>query len=182
VRSHRSYAEGSNLIVVGEAVNGGAAPVYNLKVIATFYDAGGQLVGAQETLALLRQTQPTQANPFKLQLANASSNIDRYEFSLIWDEISIAEFERVTITREEVHKDDGLEISGELRNDGRPEVRNLLVAATFYDDSGAVLEVAPGSAAVTTLAPGATTTFSVRVAQEIPYASYLVQTEGMIFR
>ncbi|MCC6167021.1 MAG: hypothetical protein IT329_07310 [Caldilineaceae bacterium] len=186
IRNHRGYAEGSSYFVVGEAVNGGPAPVYSLRVIATFYDAGGRLIGAQETMALLPQTQPTQANPFKVQLTNAPGGIQRYDLALAWDEISIAEFDRVTVAREEVrapaNEMAGVEIVGDLRNDHRDEIRNITVVATFYDAGGAVLDVVPGSAAATTLAPGAMTTFSVQTSRPIDYASYLIQTEGMIFR
>lgn len=182
IRNHRGYVEGSSFIVVGEAVNGGPAPVYSLKIIATFYDGGGRLIGAQEALALLPQTQPTQANPFKVQLANAPGGVARYDLALTWDEISIAEFDRVTVAREEVREATGVEIVGDLRNDHRDELRNITVVATFYDASGAVLAVVQGSAGATTLAPGAMTTFSVQADQKIDYATYLVQTQGMIFR
>lgn len=167
-------------------MNGGPAPVYSLRVIATFYDAGGRLVGAQETTALLPQTQPTQANPFKVQLTNAPGAIERYDLTLAWDEISIAEFDRATITREEVREPTdevaGIEIVGDLRNDHRAELRNLMVVATFYDAGGAVLEIVPGSVGAATLAPGEATTFSVQTSANLEYASYLVQTQGMIFR
>jgi hypothetical protein len=174
--------DGSTLFVVGEAINGSPAPVFGLKVIATFYDIGGRLIGAQETLALLPATQPTQPNPFKLQLANAPGNVERYDLSLTWDEISVAEFDRVTITREEVNQEEGLEINGDVRNDHTSELRNIVVVATFYDATGAVLDTVPGSVGNPNLAPGESTTFSVQSATAIPYASYLVQTQGMFFR
>lgn len=182
VRNHRSYLEGSSLFVVGEAVNGGPASVFNLRVIATFYDAGGRLIGAQETIAFLPQTQPTQANPFQVVLANAPGGIQRYDLALAWDEISIAEFDRVTVAREEVRESTGVEIVGDLRNDHRDEIRSLMVVATFYDQAGAVLDVLPGSVEAATLAPGAMTTFSVTSSRPLDYATYLVQTQGMIFR
>lgn len=168
--------------MVGEAVNGGAFPVHSLKVIATFYDSGNRLIGAQEAMAALPQTQPTQANPFKLQLANVPGDVNRYDLALTWDEISIAEYDRLTITREEVRQENGVEILGDLRNDHPVELRNIVVAVTFYDASGQVLDVAVGSAAATSLPPGGTTTFSVRLTRSIEYAGYLVQTQGMIFR
>ncbi len=182
IRNHRSYTEGSSVFVVGEAVNGSNAPVYSLRIIATFYDSGDRLVGAQETVALLPQTQPTQANPFKIELANAAGGIERYDLNLTWDEISVAEFDRVTIAREEVREATGVEIVGDLRNDHRDEIRNIMVVATFYDETGAVLDVVQGNTAATTLAPGEVTTFTVQTSQEIDYDSYLVQTQGMIFR
>ncbi len=180
VGSHRSFPEGSNLVVVGEAINGTSAPVYNLAIIATFYDAGNQLVGATESMAFLPQTIPTQRNPFRLQLANAPSSVSRYELTLRWDEVSLATFDRATITREEVNQTSGLLITGDLRNDHRRDLRNLVVVATLYDAGGAVVDVIPGSAGMNTLPPDGTTTFTIQSAQPVTFANHLVQIEGML--
>jgi len=168
-------------VVVGEVINGSSNPVYGVTVIATFYDAGGNLVGATQALTYLPQTAPTQANPFKVQLANAPSAVQSYQLALHWDDISIITADRPTIISEEVKTENGVEITGQLRNDHRSDLQNLVVVATFYDSSGAVLDVVPGQASVTTLAPGATATYSVQTRQSIPYASYLVQSQGTLF-
>ena len=178
IRNDRSYREGNSYVVVGEVVNGSPGEVYNVKVIATFYDAASNLVGAQEAMAFLPQTVPTQANPFKVQLPNASGSIASYELTLTWDDLTLATYERVTVTKEEVHDENGLTLTGELRNDARSDIRGIVVVATFYDDQGLVLAVIPGSAGVSTLSPGGVTTFTVSSAQPIPYSSYLVQTVG----
>ena len=167
--------------MVGEAINGSGTPVYGLTIIATFYDASGKLVGATEAPALLPQTLPTQANPFKLQLANAPSTVESYELSVRWDELTIGTYDRATITSEEVKQENGLEITGDIRNDHRTDLRNLVVVATFYDEDGAVVDVIRGRASASTLAPGATATFSVQSSKDIPYDSYLVQVEGTLF-
>jgi hypothetical protein len=180
--SHRSFSEGSSFFVVGEAINGGAAAIYGVTVIATFYDAAGNLVGATQSVAFLPQTVPTQANPFKLQLANAPSTVSSYELTLRWDELSIGSFDRATITREEVRQENGIEITGDIRNDVGTNLQNLVVVATFSDARGAIFDVGPGRASVSNLLPGDMATFSVQTRQAIPYSSYLVQIEGMMFR
>jgi hypothetical protein len=179
--SHRSYRDGSSLVVVGEAINGGPTPVFGVTVIATFYDAGGNLVGATQASAFLPQTIPTQANPFKLQLPNAPAAVNNYSLTLRWDDISLNLYDRATMLKEEVHQENGIEIVGEIRNDHRSDLQNLVVVATFYDESGAVLDVIPGQASVTSLAPDTTATYSVQTRQPIPYASYQVQVEGTLF-
>jgi hypothetical protein len=179
--SHRSYREDGVLYVVGEVINGSTTPVFGVTVIATFHDTGGNLVGATESAAFLPQTQTTQANPFKLQLSNAPSNIASYELTLRWDEISVADFDRATIIKEEVKQENGIEILGEIRNDHRSDLQNLVVVATFYDESGAVLDVIRGRASIDTLPPAGTATFSIQTRQAIRFDSYLVQIEGMLF-
>jgi hypothetical protein len=180
--SHHSYSQGSSLFVVGEVINGSQTKVFNVTVIATFQDAGGNIVGATEIPAYLPQTLPTQRNPFRLQLLNAPSTIQSYQLSLRWDDISVAEFDRATIIKEEVKQEQGLTIAGEIRNDHRSDLRNLIAVATLYDVSGQVQDVLPGNVSVTTLPPGGTTTFTIQAQQPITYSSYLVQVEGAIFR
>ncbi len=180
--THRSYSEGSALVIVGEAINGGSSPVYGVTIIATFYDAGGNLIGATQAATMLPQTIPTQANPFKLQLLNAPAAVNSYQLTLRWDEINVSTFDRATITSEEVHQENGIEILGDIRNDHRSELRNLVVVATFYDANGNVLDVVPGHVSVANLPSSGTATFSVQTRQAIPYASYLVQIEGMLFQ
>jgi hypothetical protein len=178
--SHTSYSEAGTLYIVGEVINGSPHPVFDVTVIATFHDAAGNLVGATEAATFLPQTQLTQANPFKLQLPNAPSSISDYHLTLRWNEISIVSFGRATIIKEEITQEEGIEITGEIRNDHRSDLRNLVVVATFYDESGSVIEVVRGRAAIDILPPNGTATFSVQSPQAIPYASYLVQIEGML--
>jgi hypothetical protein len=180
VGGHRSYSEAGSLFVVGEVINGSPAPVYGVTVIATFYDNSGKLVGATESAAFLPQTVPTQRNPFKLQLLNAPSNVNRYELTLRWNELTIGAYGRATITRDEVRQENGVEILGDIRNDHTSTLNHLMVVATFYDENGGVLDVIPGQASVANLPAGGTATFSVQSRQAIPYASYLVQVEGML--
>jgi hypothetical protein len=169
------------MVVVGEVINGSPQTVFGVTVIATFYDNSGGLVGATQALAYLPATYPTQANPFRVELPNAPATVHSYQLNLHWDDISVANYDRPTIISENVKKDNGVEISGQLRNDHRSELRNIVVVATFYDNSGAVLDVVPGQSTVTTLPSGATTDYSVQLRQTIPYASYLVQSQGMLF-
>jgi hypothetical protein len=168
-------------LVIGEVVNGSSQPVFNVTIIATFHDANGNLVGASETATFLPQTVPTQANPFRLQLTNAPANVNSYQLSLRWNDISIVTYGRATIISENVNQENGVEITGEIRNDQRSDLSNLLVVATFYDENGEVLNVIPGRTSVATLPPAGTATYSVQTRQAIPYASYLIQIEGTLF-
>lgn len=180
VRNDSTYTEGSSLYVVGEAVNGGPAPVYNVQVIATFYNANGEIVGANSGMTLLPRTQPTQANPFKLQLSPPPPNAARYELALTWDDLTIATFDRATITREELNQEGGIEIVGDIRNDHRSELRNLQAVATFYAANGTVVDAVAGSVGSSTLAPGASTTFTIQSSRSFTFDHYLVQVEGML--
>jgi len=166
---------------VGEVVNGSPSPVYNVTVIATFYDTSGALVGAMQALAYLPATIPTQANPFKIQLANAPASVSTYQLALHYDDISIVTYDRPTIISEDVKTENGIEITGQMRNDHRSALQNLVVVTTFYDNTGAVLDVVPGQVSLASIPAGATANYSVQTRQSIPYASYLVQSQGVLY-
>ena len=183
LRGHRSFTRGSDLFVVGEAGNGSGYPVYNVTVIATFFDDAGQLVGATEAPAFLPQTAPMQNNPFKLRLANAPANVAAYELSLRWDDLTLMGYERVTVLGEELDTEDGIEVRGELRNDGPAAIANVMAVVTFYTETGDVADVYAANVASTGLAPGETTTYSLRVdAADLAFESFLVQTQGVLGR
>jgi hypothetical protein len=185
LRTHRTFVQGSDRIVVGEVVNGSNASVFDVRIIATFYDGEGQLVGAQETVTLLTATQPRQTNPFRLVLTNAPAVIDRYELSLFWNEISIVEFERASIVGEDVDEGEaGLEIRGELRNDHAQALRDLRVVAAFYDENGHILDVFVGQSDSTQLDPEATTPYLIRArfGDGSTHANVLVQAQGILVR
>lgn len=166
--------------MVGEVINNVGYPVFNVKVIASFYDAGGALVGAQETVALLTRVGIELSSPFKLSIPS-SGNISRYDLTLIWDDISIIDNQELTILSQETRTDGQLEIVGELRNDGSVGVSNIVVVATFYDASGAVVDVYQGTVSKPDLAADETTGYAIVVPDPaLPYDRFTVQAQGAL--
>lgn len=179
--SHQGFATDASYVVVGEVVNGESFPVFNVKVIGSFYDSSGNLVAAQESMADLTQIEPELSSPVKLQVANSGGSISRYELTLVWDEISIVDYEELTILRQEVEQGDGLAVVGELRNDGSVTVKEIVTVVTFYDSAGQVVEVAQGTVSSSTLAPNATATYRIQIADpDLAYDHFTVQAQGAL--
>lgn len=150
-------------------------------MIGSFYDASGNLVGAQESVTDLVQIEPELSSPFKLQVANSGGNISRYELTLVWDDVSIIDYEELTILSQETRKDGQLEVFGEVRNDGSVTVKEMMVVVTFYDSSGAVLDVYRGTTAQPTLAPDATTGYAIPIPRsDLEYDHFIVQVQGSL--
>lgn len=180
VGSEQSYIEGSTLYVVGEVVNATGQTVYNVKVIGTFFE-GNRVIAAGETLTLLPASVPGSANPFKLVVPNAPSNLERYELALVWDDISILTYERLRTLREElVEADDGAQITGEIANNSATAMRDVRVVATLYDESGAVINAFAGTPAETMLGSGESTTYVIEIPAGVEFTGYLVQSQGML--
>jgi len=178
--SHRGYEANGLYTVVGEVVNNVGYPVFNVKVIASFYDAGGAIVGAQETVAMLTRVGIELSSPFKLAIPS-SGNISRYDLTLVWDDISIIDSQELPILSQETRTDGQLEIFGELRNDGSVGVSNIVVVATFYDTSGTVVDVYQGTVSKPDLASDETTSYSIAVPDPtLQYDRFTVQAQGAL--
>jgi len=179
--SHQGYTTDTTFAVVGEVINGEEFPVFNVKVIGSFYDANGNLTGAQESVTDLVQIEPELSSPFRLEVDNSNGTISSYELTLTWDDISIIDYEELVILRQETRDEGQLEVFGELRNEGSVSVRDIVVVATFYDSSGAVVDVYRGTAGVTTLAPDETATYTIPVPRgDLEYDRIIVQAQGSL--
>lgn len=183
VRDHRSVRSGSDMHVVGEVANGAGSPVYNVTVSAAFFDGSGNLIGASEAPAFLPQTLPTQNNPFKIVLANAPASVSTYDLALRWDDLTALGYDRVTVVSQEVETENGVTIRGELRNDGFAAMSELVVATSFYDANGHVLDTSRGTVAGGPLAPGETREYTVQTGRnDLEFESFLVQAQGIVGR
>lgn len=178
--SNRGYEANGVYTVVGEVINNAGFPVFNVKVIASFYDANGTLVGAQETITLLPRIGIELSSPFKLSIPS-TGNINRYELSLVWDDVSVIDIQELTILSQETRTNGQLEILGELHNDGSVGVSKIVVVATFYDQSGAVIDVYQGTVGKPDLAANETTSYSIVVPDPaIKYDHFTVQAQGAL--
>ena len=178
--NHRGYAVDGVYYVVGEVMNGESFPVFNAKVIASFYDANNSLVGAQESVTLLPRIDTELSSPFKLAIPD-SGNIDHYELTLVWDDISIIDSQELTILSQETRTDGQLEIIGELRNDGSVAVSNVVVVVTFYDETGAVVDVYQGTVSKSDIARDETAGYTITIPNaELDYDHFTVQAQGSL--
>ena len=179
--SHQGFVSDGSYVVVGEVLNGEPFPVFNVKVIGSFYDSSGNLVAAQESLVDLAQIEPELSSPVKLQVDNSGGSISRYELTLVWDEISIVDYEELTILSQETRSDGGLTVVGELRNDGSVTVKDIVTVVTFYDSAGQVVDVYRGTVSSSTLAPNETGGYSIIVPNpDLAYDHFSVQAQGAL--
>lgn len=166
---------------MGEVLNGMNFPVFNVRVIGSFFDSSNNLVGAQETLTLLPRIATELSSPFKLQANNSAGNIDHYELTLAWDDISIVDQQELTINSQQERKDGGLTIVGELQNGGSVSVKDVVVVVTFYNDAGEVMDVYQGSVNKSTLAPEETAEYTIPITRtDLSYTRFTVQAQGAL--
>ncbi|MBX3052410.1 MAG: FxLYD domain-containing protein [Caldilineaceae bacterium] len=178
VANHRGFSNGSSYFVVGEVLNTGRVPVFGAKVIANFYDSAGKQVGAGQALASLAMTEPEVGNPFKLKIENLASAVSRYELTVTWEDVSLIEFRHLTVLDGAVGE---AEVVGKIRNDQESPLTSIVVAVTFYDAAGVVVDTADIFLGGQTVAPGESLPFSIPLTSgERVYDHFWIEAQGNV--
>lgn len=181
VASHRGFSDGSNYVVVGEVLNTSGVAVFGAKIIANFYDSGGKLVAAGQALTSLPMTEPEVGNPFKLKVENLASAVERYELTVTWEDVSLIEFRYLTVVEGAVGQGTGgkSEVTGQIRNEQESALTSIVVAVTFYDTAGAVVETADIFLGGQALAPGESLPFAIPLPEGAGvYDHFWIEAQG----
>jgi hypothetical protein len=179
VKSQTSFVMDMERYVVGEVVNETGVPVYDVTITASFYDAANQLVAQVNGKPFLSQTNPGQTNPFKIVLRNNRSTITRHELSVRWNTSSDFGYQPVTVLSRQIRDNVGVEVFGEVRNDGAQALSFVQIAVSFYDSAGNIVHTESDFLVQETLAPGARAAYQVSTFRTFEFATYAVQTEGI---
>ena len=185
---HNSFSEGSSLFVVGEVFNGDQVPINSVRVLGSFYDSSGKLVAVQEAPVVLPQSEPGMPNPFKLTILGSADKIVRYELALEWDELSIIDYQVLTIVSAEVDEGDGEDdeekqdrkLVGLIRNHGATAVNDIIIALTLYNSEGDVVDVFQEIPRETSLVPNATTDFEILLPKDLEFEHFSIQAQGTL--
>ena len=162
VRSHTRYALGSQLVVVGELLNGAAHDVFGTRVSGSFYDSGGNEIAAGQVQAAFAKLEIERSAPFRMLVYVDPSRVARYELRIAYEEISVIEFRQLDVSAVDVVARAGrLTVVGELRNGHEMELSSLVVAATFYNENGDVVEVGDTFLGEAVIAPGSVLAFTI---------------------
>jgi hypothetical protein len=162
VRSHSSYALGAQLVVVGELLNGAAYDVYAPRVHGRFYNSGGALIATAEVQVAFAELEIERPAPFRMIADIDPAAVHRYELSVSFEEISINEYrEPDVLTYSVVERNGHLAVVGELHNGHEMALSSVVVAATFYDEDGEVIDVAVTVLIGGEISPGANVAFEI---------------------
>ena len=162
VRSHASYASGSQLVLVGELVNGSAYEVFGARVHAEFFNSGGESIAAAEALALFGKLEVERSAPFRTLVDVDPADVESYELSVSFDEFSITEYRDLEVSGVTVVDRDGrIAVVGTLHNRHETALTSVMVAATIYDEAGEVVDVMELSMFGETITPGAELPFEI---------------------
>ena len=166
--------------LVGEVLNETADTLRFVEVLATFYDADGQLVGTGSTFTELSIIEPGSTAPFKMTTLNPPA-VGRYDLRVDYSTTTQPAI-RLEVTG---HSGSAAEsgwyhVTGEVRNPHGFAVKFPEIVATYYNATHEVVRVEVDFAEVDPLEPGQASAFEV-VLTDPPadLQHYTLQTEAV---
>ncbi len=182
VRSHTSYLQNAQFVVVGELVNGGAFDVFGVIVHGRFFDSAGLLIATAHAPAAIAKIEVERPAPFRIIADVDPAAVKRYELSVSSEETSIVEYRELEVSDiAMVERDGGLAVVGELFNGHEMALSSVVVAVAFYEEDGEVVDVAETVLSEERISPGAVHPFELLVPDAgRAYARLRVLAQGQV--
>jgi LysM repeat protein len=155
-----------SLWCLGEVVNTTPAPVINVQMLVTLFDAGGQRVAQADTFVAADLIPPGERSPFGVLFVDPPPGQIVPQVSLMRGQVAgelAASYVSVSaIETQGELSGPQFEISGQVQNDGELTAGSVSVIATTYDAGGLVTGFRHETVALEApLAPGETAPFSL---------------------
>ena len=164
MRSHTSYLQNAQFVVVGELVNGGAFDVFGVIVHGRFFDSAGLLIATAHAPAAIAKIEIERPAPFRIVADVDPAAVKRYELSVSSEETSIVEYRELEVSDiAMVERDGRLAVVGELFNGHEMALSSVVVAVAFYEEDGDVVDVAETVLSEERISPGAVHPFELLV-------------------
>jgi hypothetical protein len=147
--SSQIRSEFGSTYIVGEVRNDLSDVVQFVQIVGRFYDSSGLLIDTDFTYTDLDLLRPGEKSPFRLIISDESvaQRIDNYTLGVNWDPVfadpsAVAAATVLTIQEGEQRINDlgWYEIVGEVVNGGTDDTEFVKVVATFYDETGRVID------------------------------------------
>ena len=155
--------------VVGEIFNDGDVSLAYNKVVATFYNKTGQVVGTDYTYAMLDVVPPGRWSPFILTLndENQSKKVNHYSLTSTYQTTATAPQKLIILSNSTYIDNIGYKrIVGEIKNTGTITATFVKIIVTCYNGTGFVVAADYSYASTTDLAPNATSPFELSIDDE----------------
>lgn len=144
ILSHTSYMDSFGYLhVVGEVQNIGDVAVHYVKIVVTFYDSSHVVVATDFSYTTLDVILPGRKSPFDILFTETSQipKIDHYSLTVTFS-ATVSKPIGLQILSNSSYVDQWgyLHIVGEIKNIGSVKTTFVKIIATFYDQSGSVVD------------------------------------------
>jgi hypothetical protein len=128
--------------IVGELKNNSTDPLDFVKVVSTFYDGTGKIVGTDSPYANIKVLRPGEKSSFELILDDAqqSDKVSTYKLSVSGDKTqALPAALKLSVGGSHVDDIGAYHIVGEVTNQGNEKATFVQVSDAFYNSSDAVV-------------------------------------------
>lgn len=163
-------------------MNGEAYELFGVRVHAAFFDSSGNSIASADAFAAFGKLDVERTVPFRIAADVDPESVGSYELTLSFDEVSVVGFRDLEVSAVSVVEKDGrIAVVGRLHNGHETALSSVVVAATFYDEAGEVVDVVRLSMFGETITPGAEMPFEIPL-QRIgrAYSILHVQAQGQL--
>ena len=156
--------------------------MFGARVYAEFFDSSGEWIADAEALAVFGKLEPESNTPFRMTADVDPATVQSYELRVFSDEFSITEFRELEVSAVTLVEREGrLAVVGRLHNRHETALTSVVVAVTFYDEAGEVVDVVDHSMFGETITPGAELPFEILLpGGERAYTNLQVQAQGQL--
>jgi hypothetical protein len=141
ILSMNSYIDRGYCYIVGEVKNNLQSNIQYVKLTATFYDAGGKMIGSDFTYAELDILKPNQKSPFEICSYPDKITPDKYKVHLSYDTTGQSPYTGLAILShsDKIGKSGYHKIIGEVKNKGVRASSYVKLVSTYYNAKGEVI-------------------------------------------
>jgi len=175
------YDELDYFNVVGEVENTLGTNVEYVKIVATFYDSSGTVIGTDYTYTDIDILKPNQKSPFTLSSYPDTIIVASYDIDVQYYTTQDQPFEGLTILSQTASIDSlGYhKVVGQVKNNGDSTATYVKVVGTYYNYAGKVIGTSYTYTELDLINAGAMSPFELSsYPLEINPASYELQVQG----
>lgn len=176
--THRSIT--GSLHLVGEVANNSQSTVEYVKLIVSYYSAGGALVATDYAYTEMDEMEPGETSPFDILTIDPPAGIERHELLVeyrVTRQPPLRGFE-TNVGSVRTSSTGSLRITGEVRNNTGVAAEYVKVIAALYDADGTVIAVDFTYTERREIEAGGRSPFEVLILNAPRYASYTLWVDG----
>ncbi len=181
VRPGRTYLRGEWFFVLGEVVNNTDYWHESVKIVGSYYDANGSLVGTNFDYTELHNVAPHDAGVFEMgaELGSAASEVASCELQVQGRVTDDRPYAHLSVTVSNEYESRGwYHLVGEVTNSGDVDCESVKIVVGYYDAEGNVVGVDFDYTDVDPVPAGGKSPFDTGL-EDIPsFEQYKVWVEG----
>jgi hypothetical protein len=180
VKSYTSYIQGSDRYIIGEVVNTTNYTVYDVGVTPIIVDANHYEV-SKITVGFIKRLEPNKTTPFKVVISGLAEPITKLSLPYSYNSSIYPDYGSAQVTVQSSNAYFGTTLAGVILNTNTKTLSEIVVAITFYDDTGKVVDAEMQLLRGIVLPPQAIVHFYIQTRPlQTEFRSYSIQAEGIL--